>query len=637
MESDYPLLSKINSPTDLKNLGMEELNILSGEVRRRIIEVLSSTGGHLASNLGVVELSIALHYIFDSPKDAIVWDVGHQCYTHKILTGRNDQFPTIRQKNGLSGFPKRCESEHDVFETGHSSTSISAGLGLLMAKKIKKETGKVVAVIGDGAFTGGMALEALNHTGHMGKDLVIILNDNNMSISKNVGAISSYLSRITATTFYQKIRNTIDDTVRRIPYIGRGLLGKIIRMKKAIKAMFFKETLFSDLGFEYIGPIDGHNIHLLLKVLHNVKEIEKPVVVHTITQKGRGYKEAEGDPATYHGVSPNMPNKAVKKSKLPSFTSVFSDVMVKKAETDASLVAITAAMEKGTGLDKFHNKYPDRFYDVGITEQHAVTFAGGLAAGGLKPVVALYSTFMQRAVDQIIHDVALPGLPVIFAVDRAGLVGPDGETHQGVFDVPLFRSVPNLEILSPGSREEMNMMFDYAFSAKGPVLIRYPKASCPKVPKLENQPLVWGKGAFYSKHTNSSILIISGGTTLAETAWASENLDREGYPTDVYNLRFLKPVDEAYLTEIIAGYSHVFSFEDTSSEGGMGQYIASVIQKYGINVDYRYFAVPDHFITHANRDELLADCMVGKQSITQTVLKTITQNRSFKVLNSYYG
>ncbi|MFP4443778.1 MAG: 1-deoxy-D-xylulose-5-phosphate synthase, partial [Spirochaetia bacterium] len=420
------VLSEIIKDDDIRKIPEDSLSKLAGEIRELIINVISKNGGHLASNLGVVELTIALHRVFSSPKDTIVWDVGHQCYTHKILTGRKENFPTIRLENGLSGFPKRNESIHDSVETGHASTAISSALGILEGKRLRGIPGKVIAVVGDGALGGGLALEGMNHAGHLKKDLIIILNDNSMSINKNVGALSSYLSRLTATELYQNFRDRFDTLVNTIPKVGPDLMNMIDRFKKAVKAVAYKETLFSDLGFEYVGPIDGHNIRGLISVMNNIKNFSKPVVLHVKTVKGNGYSFAENDPASFHGISPfSVEDGKVEPPQDYTFTRAFSGSLLDLSETDEKIIAVTAAMAKGTGLLAFKEKYPRRFYDVGITEQHAVTFSSGLAAAGLKPVVAIYSTFLQRAVDQVIHDVAMPGHSVIFALDRSGLVGND--------------------------------------------------------------------------------------------------------------------------------------------------------------------------------------------------------------------
>ncbi len=561
MKAENSILNEINSPEDLKNIHHRKLKRLAAEIRQLIIGVVSSNGGHLASNLGVVELTIALHRVFKSPTDKIIWDVGHQCYTHKILTGRKDQFHTIRRNGGLSGFPKRSESEHDPFNTGHASTSISAALGMLTGMRSQGEEGKVVTVIGDGSLTGGMAFEALNHAGHLKKDLIVVLNDNNMSISQNVGALSLYLSKLTTTLIYQTFRRNVDRIIKFIPLFGKPLYEMVYRIKKGIKAVFFKENLFSDLGFEYVGPIDGHNINQLVSVFDRVKKIDKPVVIHVSTKKGKGYDFAEGDPTLYHGVSPFsvVDGKIEKKSQL-SYTEAFTDALIEKGRTDSKITAITAAMAEGTGLKNFQLRYPDRFYDVGITEEHAVTFAAGQAAAGLKPFVSIYSTFMQRAVDQVIHDVALPDLPVKMVIDRAGLVGNDGETHQGIFDISLFRSVPNLSILAPYDHDDIVRMVDYAADTNHPVIIRYPKALCPEK-NGSDEELVEGRGKFLYKN-DSEILMIGFGGYLEEIVRAGDKLSRKGIRNDIYNMRFLKPVDEKYLVSILKNYKKVFLFDD---------------------------------------------------------------------------
>ncbi|HEB11428.1 MAG TPA: 1-deoxy-D-xylulose-5-phosphate synthase, partial [Spirochaetales bacterium] len=568
----YPLLSSINGPDNLKALPAKKLGSLAREIRRLIIEVVSANGGHLASNLGVVELTIALHRVFESPQDKIIWDVGHQCYTHKLICGRREKFSSLRRMGGISGFPKRAESEHDIVDTGHASTSISAALGILEGMSIRKTAGKVVAVIGDGALTGGMALEALNYTSHLGKGLIIILNDNNMSISDNVGAISSHLSRLTATPFYQVFRRHFDNGVRQIPFVGEPLMRLIYRMKKGMKALIFRETLFSDFGFEYIGPIDGHNIRLLTSVLSNIRRIDNPVVVHVTTVKGKGYIHAEGNPTLYHGVSPFsiLDGKIESKGNL-TFTHAFSGIMTKLAAEDKRIVCITAAMTDGTGLSLFKARYPGRFYDVGIAEQHAVTFAAGLATAGLRPVVAIYSTFMQRAIDQVIHDVVLPGLPVILAVDRAGVVGEDGETHHGVFDIPLLRSIPSLTILSPATKGEMERMFRYALSLDKPVVIRYPKAVCAEESPPFSLELTEGRGIHIEQH-DGRVLLIGVGGIITEVQRALKVLADKKITADLYNLRFIKPIDEEYLANILADYEFVALVEEGIAQGGIGEY-----------------------------------------------------------------
>lgn len=620
----YPLLSSINGPDNLKALPAKKLGSLAREIRRLIIEVVSANGGHLASNLGVVELTIALHRVFESPQDKIIWDVGHQCYTHKLICGRREEFSSLRRMGGISGFPKRAESEHDIVDTGHASTSISAALGILEGMSIRKTAGKVVAVIGDGALTGGMALEALNYTSHLGKGLIIILNDNNMSISDNVGAISSHLSRLTATPFYQVFRRHFDNGVRQIPFVGEPLMRLIYRMKKGMKALIFRETLFSDFGFEYIGPIDGHNIRLLTSVLSNIRRIDNPVVVHVTTVKGKGYIHAEGNPTLYHGVSPFsiLDGKIESKGNL-TFTHAFSGIMTKLAAEDKRIVCITAAMTDGTGLSLFKARYPGRFYDVGIAEQHAVTFAAGLATAGLRPVVAIYSTFMQRAIDQVIHDVVLPGLPVILAVDRAGVVGEDGETHHGVFDIPLLRSIPSLTILSPATKGEMESMFRYALSLDKPVVIRYPKAVCAEESPPFTLELNEGRGIHIEQH-DGRVLLIGVGGIITEAQRALNLLVDKRITADLYNLRFIKPIDEEYLANILADYEFVALVEEGIAQGGIGEYVAAIINKYNLEVDFLPLAITDRFLPQASRSELLNLCRLDGDGIAASVADYLT-------------
>lgn len=626
-----PLLNKINSPDKLKELPLASLPVLAKEIRERIIEVVSRNGGHMASNLGVVELTIAMHRVFNSPDDQFIWDVGHQCYTHKILTGRNDSFDSIRLKDGLSGFPKRDESEHDIFNTGHASTSISAALGLLVGKRLRGEKGKVIAVIGDGAITGGMAFEALNHAGHLRKDLIIIYNDNNMSISRNVGGLSSqsnisrtssYVSRITATRSYQRIRDNIDKGLLGIPFFGYRIFQFVMRMKRGVKAIFLKETIFSELGFEYVGPIDGHSISMITKVLENVKKLYKPVIVHVVTRKGKGYLKAEENPADYHCVSPIRTPLDINSLTKNTFTSVFGKLVLENAHKDRKIVAVTAAMGKGTGLNSFQKTFPARFFDVGIAEQHALTFGAGLAASGLKPVVAIYSTFMQRAVDQLIHDIAIPGLPVVIAMDRSGLVSNDGETHQGSFDISLFRSVPGITILAPGSAEEFKIMMDYAFSSNQSVLLRYPKGECPEGINGTNLPLVKGRGVFIGKSAGKFLIMTIGGL-VEEALSACEILKEQDIEADLYNLRFIKPIDEEYLLDIMSEYSHVFLVEEGSRKGGIGEYISSLLSEKRSEIMFQYDGIPEKFLSQALRSELLAYCGLDGPSIANSVLKFI--------------
>jgi 1-deoxy-D-xylulose-5-phosphate synthase len=599
------ILDTISGPQDLQGLSFSQLEDLTRELRGIIMEVVSKNGGHLASNLGVVELTLALHRVFRSPHDKIIWDVGHQCYTHKLITGRKNRFHTLRTLGGMSGFPRREESPHDIVETGHASTSISVALGLLSGQKLTGVDGKVVAVIGDGALTGGVALEALNQAAGCNNDLIIVLNDNKKSISDNVGAISYYLTSLAATRLYQSFRKRFDRAVEQIPLFGRELLQGIYRLKKGLKALFFRETLFSDLGFEYFGPIDGHNLPMMVRILNDVKKLDKPTVVHVCTIKGKGYIPAEGDPTLYHGVSPfSIVDGKLETKDSPTFTEAFSGLITDLAQEDERVVAITAAMANGTGLRLFQTRFPDRFFDVGIAEQHAVTFASGLARAGLKPVVAIYSTFLQRAVDQVIHDVAIPRLPVVFAIDRAGLVGPDGETHQGTFDIALFRGIPGLFILAPSTLNEMELMLRFALAKAAPVMIRYPKAPCCASESAGAQPLLEGRGVMVHQN-RGEVLILTFGALLTEAMQAAELLGGLKIRTDVYNLRFVQPLDIDHLVSLFYRYRLICIAEEGCRCGGVGEQIAAELKRRGTALPFIHLGFPRKFLTHGSRRELL--------------------------------
>lgn len=613
------LLAAISSPEDLKALPSRDIPLLSQEIRKKIIEVVGANGGHLASNLGVVELTLALHRVFSSPDDLIVWDVGHQCYTHKLITGRNDRFSGIRKKDGISGFPKREESEHDPFNTGHSSTSISAALGILLARRQRGEKGKVIAVIGDGALTGGMAFEALLQAGQGGNDLIVILNDNKMSISRNTGALSEYLSRLTMGANYQRFRRSIDRAVRVVPFVGESLTRVIFRIKRGLKGLLFKDNLFVDLGFEYVGPLNGHNVEELEKVLRNVRALHGPVVVHVLTQKGRGYQLAELNPSTFHGIGPFcISDGKVEKFDTTSFTEAFSRSMVALAADNPKLVAITAAMAKGTGLAPFQHRYPDRFYDVGIAEQHALTFAAGLASAGMKPVVAIYSTFIQRAIDQIIHDVALQRLGVVIALDRAGAVPDDGETHQGLYDIALLRPIPSLSILTPASVVEMEAMLSWAVSQDTPVAIRYPKAACPTEEESFSLPLEVGRGVFTHRDGSDTVLVCTGGM-YPEVHEAATILARKGVPVDVYHLRYVKPIDEAYFLSAMEGYRRIVFVEDGVETGGVCQWLESRVIKLDPSLDTHILAFDELFYPQGTRSEIIASAGLSGAHIADGV------------------
>ena len=639
MQQPEPLLPKINSPQDLKKLKLHELNALAREIREHIVAVVSSNGGHLASNLGAVELSIALHRVFNSPQDKIVWDVGHQCYAHKILTGRFASFSSLRKYAGLAGFPKSSESPHDAFNTGHASTSISAALGLLAAERISGGRGNAVAVIGDGALTGGLAYEALSHAGHLRLPLIVILNDNKMSISRNVGGLSKYLSRLSMKAKYQTFRRHFDAMVKKIPFVGESFFDLVVRLKRAVKAVFYIDNFFVDLGFEYVGPIGGHNIRALTSVLEDVQRLNRPVVIHVITQKGKGYGYAEDEPDSYHGVGsfsvddgiglgrpdnnkPAANNTGVKKT----FTEAFSNIILEAAKKDKRVAAVTAAMQTGTGLTLFKQAFPGRFFDTGIAEEHAATFAAGLAARGLRPVVAIYSTFIQRSVDQIIHDAALQNLPVIYALDRAGFVGADGETHQGLFDISLFRSTPNMTILSPASENELRLMLDWALAKKdGPVIIRYPKAYCPAEPLEFSQPVQAGRGVFLSTGKKGQVCLIFTGSLYREALEAAAILKQSGIEADLYNLRFLKPVDEDYIAGIMNEYKLAAIIEEGIKDGGFGEYLTSLAFLRNCKSKTAILAAESDFFEGnralGTREELLAENGLDSKSIADKISK----------------
>ena len=624
--NEYPLLSQLGSPDRLKDMSTPELMALAEEIRQCIINTVSRNGGHLASNLGVVELTLAMHRVFRSPGDKFIWDVGHQCYTHKLLTGRAGEFASLRKKDGISGFPKRDESPHDHFNTGHASTSISAGLGMLAGERLQEKNGKVLCVIGDGAFTGGQALEALNYGGHLQKDLVVILNDNEMSISPNVGALSSYLSRLSSTGRYRQIRNIIDKTILFVPFCGKTLLRWVYKLKRGVKGAVYRENLFTDMGYKYIGPIDGHNIQKLTEVFENVKSIhDQPVVIHVLTTKGKGYSHAEGDPASYHGVKPFTvetgkvdPELAAHPDRL-TMTQAFSKAIMKQAETDGKICAVTAAMASGTGLLPFREAYPDRFFDVGIAEQHAVTFAAGLAASGMKPVVAIYSTFMQRSVDQVIHDVALPGLPVVICMDRSGLVGDDGETHQGIFDIPLFKNVPGLAFLSPVSKGEMELQLEWALKQDHPVLLRYAKDWCILDDMIPSEPVLPGRGVTIRTGEKGSVLFLSLGGLLQEVMKAAGELGRKGLLADIHYLRFIRPLDKEFLINLISGYDIVIFVEEGICSGGLGEELSALLRDNGVETLFYHYGIPSEYLAQASRSELIARCGLDTASLVNKV------------------
>ncbi|MDR0411213.1 MAG: 1-deoxy-D-xylulose-5-phosphate synthase [Treponema sp.] len=622
------ILSTVRGPDDLRRLTFTELAELAVEIRKTIIATVSENGGHLASNLGVVELTIALHRVFHSPEDKIVFDVGHQCYTHKLLTGRREQFMLLRRSGGLSGFPKRCESVHDPFNTGHASTSISAAIGLLAGERLRGGNDRTIAVIGDGALTGGLAYEALAHAGQLSLPLIVVLNDNKMSISPNVSGLSKYLSRLSMKAKYQSFRRNFDSIVQNIPLFGKSLFKGVNRVKRAVKAIFYMDNFFVDLGFEYVGPIDGHDEPQLEKILHDVKKLDHPVVVHVITKKGKGYRFAERNPDVYHGVpSFSVENgielvRTKKKYGGRLFTDAFSDSIVELASHDARVVSITAAMENGTGLTLFKEKFPSRFFDTGITEEHAVTFAAGLALQGFKPVVAIYSTFIQRAMDQIIHDVSLQEAGVVFCLDRAGFVSGDGETHQGLYDIALFRTVPGMTILAPACRDELKAMLHYALSHSTPTMVRYPKAIQPDDSLPFAAPIETGRGVF-TRRIGGTVCIAFTGGLYTQVLDAANRLFEQGVAVDLYNLRFLKPVDEDYLVSLANAYKAFAVVEEGISAGGFGEYTASLARQCGCSTCLLTLAVAENAATLGTREELLRLNGLDGASIAAAVLNRL--------------
>ena len=615
-------LETIKSPKDLKKLDIKKLSLLASEVRELIIETVSKTGGHLASNLGVIELTIALHYVFNCPDDKMVWDVGHQAYTHKILTGRRNQFHTLRQFGGMSGFTKIEESEYDAFGAGHGSTSISAALGMACAQKLTSNGNKIVAVIGDGALTGGMAFEALNHAGHIKENLIVILNSNEMSISQNVGAWSQYLNRITTNPIYNRVRGDLELVLKRVPRVGSRLVDSAKKLEKSLKSLLVPGILFDELGFRYIGPIDGHNIPLLIETLNNIKTFKGPVLMHILTKKGKGYKFAEDNPTGFHSAKPFDIETGIWKSKnadndRKTYTEVFGNTLLKLAQKDKKIVAVTAAMPDGTGLKEFAQKFPDRFFDVGMAEQHAVTFAAGLASKGLKPVVAIYSTFLQRAYDQILHDVCLQKLPVIFAIDRAGIVGGDGPTHNGVFDLSYLSTIPNMTIMAPKDECELKSMLSKAVEYDQPVSIRYPKDYAVESSSKEPGSIEIGKGEIVRDGTDIAILAI--GTMVYPALEAAEILEKKNIKASVANMRFVKPLDTELIKKVVSQTKKIVTIEENVISGGFGMSVAVEAK----NVESLHIGLPDKFIEQGPRHLLLKKYKLDSAGIAKTILNWV--------------
>jgi 1-deoxy-D-xylulose-5-phosphate synthase len=615
-----PEINSINSPLDLKKLTIAEMNELAAEIRNKLIQNVSRTGGHLASNLGVVELTIALHYVYNTPHDKIIWDVGHQSYVHKILTGRQDRMSTLRQYGGISGFPKSEESPYDAFNTGHSSTSISAALGMALARDIQKQNYSVIAVTGDGALTGGMTYEALNNAGNAGRDLTVILNDNEMSISKNVGAMSSYLNRLRTDPSYARTKDEIEGVLSRIPGIGPNLARAAGRVKDTVKYLMVPGIWFEELGFTYIGPVNGHNLEELTAVLGNVRKMKGPVLVHVITQKGRGYQPALNDPDLFHGIGPfDIDTGKTIRKPLPSYTEIFGHFMVDMGLQDDRVVAITAAMASGTGLKNFARKFPQRFFDVGICEQHAVTMAAGMAKSGLKPVVCIYSTFLQRAYDQIVHDVALQNLPVIFAIDRAGLVGEDGPTHHGVFDLSYLRTIPNLTIMAPADENEFLDMLHTAFTVNGPVAIRYPRGIGAGV-EIEDQRCSIEIGSARTLREGKDIGILAIGRSVEMARDLGTILAEQGIEATLLNARFVKPLDATAIASLAQRLGRLVTIEDNCLQGGFGSAVVELLADRQIEADILRLGIPDEFIEHGKVEILFHELDLDPESMAEKII-----------------
>ena len=614
------MLEKINGPKDIKALSWEELDVLGQEIRQFLIEKISATGGHLASNLGVVELTMAIYRTFDLPEDKVIWDVGHQAYTHKILSGRKD-FDDLRQFGGISGFPKRAESPCDSFNTGHSSTSISAGLGMALGRDLRGEDYHVISIIGDGALTGGMAYEALNNAARINKNFIIILNDNNMSISENVGGMSKYLSGIRTGAGYNDLKRQITDLLEKIPVAGPRMIRRISMIKQGLKQLLIPGMLFEDMGITYLGPVDGHDVTQLSRMLNEAKRLDHAVLVHVLTKKGKGYAPAEKNPSAFHGVNPfDISTGKPKKAKTaPSYTDVFSKKLVELAGRDKRIVAITAAMPDGTGLTRFKNEFPDRFFDVGIAEQHAVTSAAGMAAAGMRPVVAVYSSFLQRGFDQILHDVCIQNLPVVFAVDRAGLVGSDGETHQGIFDLSYLTCIPNMAVLAPKNRWELEKELEFAFQYPGPIAIRYPRGEGYQGLEEYQAPVEFCRGELISEGEGIALLAV--GSMVSTAEHIRDKLKEEGYDLTLANGRFIKPIDVKLVDRLAATHDCIVTLEENVLQGGFGLQVTSYVHKHYPDVRVLNIALPDAYVEHGNVSLLREALGIDSDSIIRRMRK----------------
>ena len=615
------LLEKINEPNDIKKLETSDYDVLAKEIREFLIQKISVTGGHLGSNLGTVELTMALHLSMDLPEDKIVWDVGHQSYTHKLLTGRREGFDNLRKHGGMSGFPKRKESQCDAFDTGHSSTSISAALGLAKARDIQKKENTIVAVIGDGSLTGGMAYEALNNASSLDTNFIIVLNDNNMSIAENVGGVSKYLNDIRTADKYLNLKEGVYNTLKGMPK-GDAMVRGIRRAKSSVKHLMIQGMFFEDMGITYLGPVDGHDIPAMLRVLQEAKRVKGAVLVHVKTKKGKGYGPAERHPARFHGAEPfdietGIPSNPRDKA---NYTDVFATVMMKLGQRDEKVVAITAAMPDGTGLKRFKNAYPDRFFDVGIAEEHAVTFAAGLAAGGMKPIVAVYSSFLQRAYDQILHDVCIQNLPVVFAIDRAGLVGSDGETHQGIFDLSYLSSIPNMHIMAPKNKWELSDMLKFALNFGAPIAIRYPRGEAYDGLKEYRNPIEYGKAEWIYEEEEIAILAV--GSMLKTGLQVYEKLKDEGYRCSLCNARFVKPIDTD-MVDKAAKHKVIVTLEENVLSGGFGEKVCDYMKENDYTSTLIKVGIPDEYVEHGNVDQLRKDIHMDADSIIDKIKKAL--------------
>ena len=615
------MLERIQKANDIKKLNQEELPVLAQEIRQFLIEKISKTGGHLASNLGVVELTMAMHLVFTLPEDKIIWDVGHQSYTHKILTGRKDGFDDLRKYGGMSGFPKRKESECDAFDTGHSSTSISAGLGYVCARDLQNEDYSVISVIGDGSLTGGMAYEALNNASRLKKNFIIVLNDNHMSISENVGGMSDYLAKLRTADFYTDLKKGVTNMLHNVPVVGDPMIEHIRKTKSSLKQLVVPGMFFEDMGITYLGPIQGHSIPMLVRAFHEAKKIDGPVLLHVLTKKGKGYEPAETQPDKFHGIGPFQVETGEPETpkQKDTYTDVFGKVMCDEATRNSKIVAITAAMADGTGLSKFRKKYPERFFDVGIAEEHATTFAAGLAAGGMKPVFAVYSSFLQRAYDQLIHDVALQNLPVVFAVDRAGLVGSDGETHQGIFDLSYLSNIPNMVVMSPKHKWELADMLRFALSYNGPIAIRYPRGSASDVCQEFRSPIVYGKSEMLYEESEIAIMFV--GHMFEEALAVRKKIKEAGYACSLINARFVKPMDTEMLDRLARTHRLIVTIEENVQSGGFGEHVTEYLSSTGVGVRSLILALPDDYVEHGNVDVLRKETGLDVDSMMASIRK----------------